>query len=63
MKNFNKNKILIMAKKLGYIRVFSGREMDKKFIKAFQRRFRQELVNGIFDQECYLILNNLQKFI
>jgi N-acetylmuramoyl-L-alanine amidase len=63
MKNFNKNKILIMAKKLGYIRVFSGRGLDKNFIKAFQRRFRQELVNGIFDQECYLILNNLQRFI
>jgi len=63
IKNFSKKKILIMAKKLGYIRVFLGSAMDKNFIKAFQRRFRQKLVNGIFDQECYLILNNLQRFI
>jgi len=63
IKIFNKKQILIMAKKLGYTRVFSGYGMDKDFAKAFQRRFRQQLVNGIFDQECYLILNNLQRFI
>ena len=28
-------------------------------IKAFQRRFRPELINGIIDQECLLILNKL----
>ena len=28
---------------------------------AFQRRFRQELVNGIIDQECLFISNNLAK--
>ncbi len=28
---------------------------------AFQRRFRQELVNGIIDQECLLISKNLVK--
>ena len=28
-------------------------------IKAFQRRFRPELVNGKIDQECLLISNNL----
>jgi len=27
--------------------------------KAFQRRFRQELINGIIDQECLLISKNL----
>jgi len=30
-------------------------------IKAFQRRFRQELVNGKIDKECYLISENLLK--
>ncbi len=30
-------------------------------IKAFQRRFRQNLVNGIIDQECLLISKNLAK--
>jgi N-acetylmuramoyl-L-alanine amidase len=52
-----------MIKKLGYTRVLTADSLDKDFIKAFQRRYRQELINGIFDQECYLILNNLQKFI
>jgi len=63
IKTFNKKQIFIMAKKLGYSRVFLGYGMDINFVKAFQRRFRQQLVNGFFDQECYLILNNLQKFI
>jgi N-acetyl-anhydromuramyl-L-alanine amidase AmpD len=49
-----------MIKNLGYTRVFKAGNLDKDFIKAFQRRHRQQLVNGIFDQECYLILNNLQ---
>ena len=52
-----------MIKNLGYSRVLTATLLDKNFIKAFQRRHRQQLINGIFDQECYLILNNLQKFI
>ena len=30
-------------------------------VKSFQRRFRQELVNGIIDKECLLISKNLVK--
>lgn len=52
-----------MIKKLGYSRVLKAGHLDKDFTKAFQRRHRQQLINGIFDQECYLILNSLQKFI
>ena len=33
----------------------------RNIIKAFQRRFRQELVNGKIDQECLLISQNLLK--
>ena len=33
----------------------------KLIVKAFQRRFRQELVNGIIDKECVIISNNLVK--
>ena len=33
----------------------------KLIVKAFQRRFRQELVNGIIDKECIIISNNLVK--
>jgi N-acetylmuramoyl-L-alanine amidase len=58
--NINKKNMLRMVKKLGYTRVLTADSLDKDFIKAFQRRYRQDLINGIFDQECYLILNNLQ---
>jgi len=61
--NINKKNMLKMIKKLGYSRVLTAGQLDKDFTKAFQRRYRQQLINGIFDQECYLILNNLQKFI
>ena len=30
-------------------------------VTAFQRRFRQELINGKIDQECLLISQNLAK--
>ena len=30
-------------------------------VKAFQRRFRQQLVNGKIDKECYLISENVAK--
>jgi N-acetylmuramoyl-L-alanine amidase len=58
--NINKKNMLRMIKKLGYTRVLTADSLNKDFIKAFQRRYRQDLINGIFDQECYLILNNLR---
>ena len=33
----------------------------KTVTKAFQRRFRQELINGIIDQECLIISKNLTR--
>ena len=33
----------------------------KVLIKAFQRRFRQKMINGVIDQECLLISKNLIK--
>ena len=54
----NQIKFLKLLSKFGYI--FSENELEKiKIIKSFQRRFRPELVNGIIDQECYLILKSL----
>ena len=47
-KNFRNSKI----KKMNYIKILT---------KAFQRRFRQELVNGKIDQECLHISQNLAK--
>ena len=39
----------------------SNTQYIKILTKAFQRRFRQELVNGIIDQECLIISENLAK--
>ena len=35
----------------------------KTITKAFQRRFRQDLINGIIDQECLIISINLTKML
>ena len=50
-------------KKIGYSKNFSARYDKKKInlIKAFQRKFRQSLINGKIDKECFLISQNLIK--
>ena len=60
---FDKNNFFKNLYKIGY-----SRELNKNKIKnsklltcAFQRRFRQDLVNGIIDEECLLISKNLTK--
>ena len=49
--------------KIGYSKnlKFNQRKYIKIITKAFQRRFRQKLINGIIDQECLIISNNLIK--
>ena len=51
--------------KIGYSIKSSKKIKKDKFLKliisAFQRRFRQELINGKIDQECLLISQNLAK--
>ena len=42
----------LIKKNIGYIKILTY---------AFQRRFRQELINGIIDLECLLISKNLIK--
>tara|TARA_B100000029_G_scaffold436852_1_gene451678 strand:+ start:3977 stop:4612 length:636 start_codon:yes stop_codon:yes gene_type:complete len=48
---------------LGYSRIFGKKYKNKKnnLIRAFQRKFRQSLINGKIDQECLLISKNLVK--
>ena len=49
--------------KFGYIKI-SGPNIKIKsilLVKAFQRRFRQSLINGNLDKECFLISKNLLK--
>jgi len=49
--------------KIGYSKALNkNRNKNMKLlIKAFQRRFRQDVVNGIIDEECLLISKNLTK--
>ena len=52
-KNFFKNLF-----KIGYTKKVLNK---KTLVSAFQRKFRQELINGKIDQECLLISQNLAK--
>ena len=49
--------------KIGYLKISQKNHNLKKrdIIKAFQRHFRQKLINGTADQECLLISTNLLK--
>ena len=57
-------KFFINLHKIGYSKVQSKNSIYKKrlLIKAFQRRFRQRLVNGISDKECLILSKNLIKY-
>jgi len=62
---YEKNNFLKNLYKIGYSRVLNkNRNKNIKLLtKAFQRRFRQNLINGIIDKECLLISKNLAKNI
>ena len=47
-------------KKIGY-EVVSKFKFSNKLIVAFQRRFRQNLIDGIIDKECLILSRNLSK--
>ena len=66
LKELNKKEENIFLKNLyifGYNKIKKlDPNLNKKFIiTAFQRRFRQSLINGKSDQECFLISQNLLK--
>ena len=50
-------------KKIGYVFSYrnlkTNKKIDNYIFKAFQRRFRQSLVNGKIDKECLLIAKKL----
>jgi len=48
-------------KKIGYCFDNKKKANFAKAIKAFQRHFRKELINGIIDKECLLISKNILK--
>jgi N-acetylmuramoyl-L-alanine amidase len=57
----DKNFFLKNLHKFGYSKNFNKTNHQRSIIKAFQRRFRQELINGKIDKECLLISGNLLK--
>ena len=54
--NFIKN-----LSRIGYYVPKNYKPFLIKIVKAFQRHYRQELINGKIDEECLLIANNLSK--
>ena len=60
-----KELFLSNIKKIGYSNKFNNNQGLKKknffVIKAFQRRFRQDLIDGKPDKECYIISKKLVK--
>ena len=48
-------------KKIGYY--FNNKKKTNflKTVKAFQRHYRKELINGIIDKECLIIAINILK--
>tara|TARA_B100001250_G_scaffold3813_1_gene3213 strand:+ start:5511 stop:6242 length:732 start_codon:yes stop_codon:yes gene_type:complete len=61
--NFEKIKFIENLFEIGYPKNFriSKNVYSKILSLAFQRRFRQELINGVIDQECLSISKNLLK--
>ena len=49
--------------KIGYCKIFSLNKTKsiKVLTNAFQRRYRNQLINGIIDKECFLISKNILK--
>ena len=54
-------KFLKFIKKIGYFVNKKNKSNNIKLFKNFQRRFRQELISGILDQECLIIAEKLSK--
>jgi len=57
----DKKRFVKNLNKIGYCLSAQNKPFFIKTIKAFQRHFRKELINGILDQECLMIAQNLTK--
>ena len=49
-------------KKIGYFVKIIKKQNSSKLVKSFQRRFRQDLIDGKIDKECLIIAEKLSKF-
>ena len=59
--NKSKAEFINKLKKIGYC--FNNKKKTNflKTVKAFQRHYRKELINGIPDKECLIIAKNISK--
>ena len=63
LKKNNKDFFFRYLKKIGYCIQAKKKSHTSKILKAFQRHYRKELVNGLLDKECLIIAKNLSKKI
>ena len=59
--DFESNMFIKYLNKIGYFVKNLNIRKKLKLVKSFQRRFRQELVNGKIDKECLIIAEKLSK--
>ena len=58
LKLSNNEKFYKLLFRFGYF--LSKKPLDRiKILKSFQRRFRPQLINGLADEECYLIIKSM----
>jgi len=61
LKKQDKKKFIKNLNKIGYC-IFSKKNLFfTKLFKAFQMHYRKELINGLLDEECLIIAQNLAK--
>ena len=58
-KKHDKVKFVKNLNNIGYCFSFKKKFLFTKTVKAFQRRYRKELINGLLDKECLIIAQNL----
>ena len=63
LKKKDKIKFIKNLNKIGYCFSNKKKPFLTKILKAFQRHYRQELINGHVDKECLIIAQNLEKNI
>ena len=61
LKKKDKTKFIKNLNKIGYCFSNKKKPFLIKILKAFQRHYRQELINGHLDKECLIIAQNLSK--
>ena len=57
----DKIKFVKNLKKIGYCFSTNNKSFFVKIVKAFQRHYRQEVINGLLDKECLIVAENLSK--